>query len=196
MGRPNFAAVPDTCIEAIVPRKNLANLNLREEKKKKKDTHFEFALHDDIFLLVDYRLEAPLAEQSARDYLQVVAPVVALARREKRQVEIAGVVVDGAAAAVAPCHRDIVPLAPRDVALEPGILMAADDDARRVLPEQQNVVAAAVVVTVEPVLQGQVPVDVVRLRDEDGLFDLVLGHVLRGTIRCVSQDNREFPGDR
>lgn len=84
--------------------------------------------------------------------------------REEGAVEVAEIVVDGAAAAVAPGQADAVARQVRQVGLGPRILVAADDDAGRVAPQQQHAPLVETPMAVHPVLQRQVREDVVALR--------------------------------
>lgn len=119
----------------------------------------------------DVCLDAPLAEQSARDKVQVVPSVVALAGCKERAVEVARVVVHSSSTAVSPRQDDSLSHKFADVGLREGILMAAYDHARVVNPKHKNMMLGKVVVAIDPVLERQIREHVVALRYEDGLLD-------------------------
>lgn len=52
--------------------------------------------------------------------------------------------------------------------------MASDDNAGIVFPQEQNMVVGEIVISVEPILQSQVGVNVRGLGNEDGFFNILL----------------------
>lgn len=163
------------CVQSPVPpsrsREKYANL-----------AHL-FAEQRDVVAFRNLRRNAVLAEQSPRDDVQIVLAIVALARRKERAVQVAAIVVDGAAAAVASRQRHAGTAQLRHVRLAERILVATDDDARIVGPQHQHVMGAQIVVLVDPVLQCQIGENVVRLRDEHRLLNGRCGGIRTAGVR-------------
>jgi hypothetical protein len=136
------------------------------EATTKIETHF-LAMQENVIARADYRVDAVLAINCSRQKIQIVLAVVAIAGREECTIEIVAVVIDGATAAVASGELNAGRFELTDVRFGEGILMATNDDARIVQPQHQNVVIAEIVVLVDPVLEGEVRENVIRLRNEN-----------------------------
>lgn len=136
--------------------------------------YFVFFVDDQIFFLVDLGPKVPLLFQSVGQDFQILLPVVTGFWREKRDIQIAGIVVNGATSAITTCHFDIFPVEQFSIGFDPGILMAADDHARIVPPEQHDVVVGEVEILVHPVFESEIGEDVPRLRYEHGLGQTIL----------------------
>ena len=72
------------------------------------------------------------------DHVQIPPPLVVALLGEEGAVNVALVVVDGAAAAVATREVNVVAAEVRDVGLGPGVLVATDHHARVVAPQKEE----------------------------------------------------------
>lgn len=62
--------------------------------------HLKIALDDDIFAFVDFGFDSPFPVKSSGDDFEIVSPIVPFTGSEKRKIDVAVIVVHGAAAAV------------------------------------------------------------------------------------------------
>lgn len=158
--------------------------------------HLELSLNNDILSFVNDSFKAPLPKQGPGYNIEIVTAVISLFGREKREVQVAIVMINRASATISSGQFNAMVIKSRQVGLDPGVLVSANDHAGIVSPEQQNMMIGKVVVPVKPVLEREVGEDVPRLGDENGFLDGALGDVLNSVRGRVgpAKDHRKPHG--
>jgi hypothetical protein len=134
---------------------------------KKLKIYLECSVQDEIVSGRNLRVNVELPAESIADDRKVCLSVVRIARSEEGEIEVAEVVVDGAATAVSSGQGDVALGQGANVGFLPRILVASDHHTGLVFPEEEHTVLGEVVLLVQPVLKRKVGEDVVRLGNED-----------------------------
>lgn len=133
--------------------------------------YLESVLDEHVVPAVDGALYTPDCLQRVGDELQVCLAVVAALVSHEAAVEIAGIVVNRAAAAVPPRQGDTQPSGRAEAALDPRVLVTPDHHRRRVPPHEQHAWRAGRKrgIFVEPLLEREIAVDAPRRGHESSL---------------------------